>query len=1309
MRIANLNEFDGFHNNTGRVFAEEEQKLVSGADLKRFRKLVGSSANNFSSKDFEEVIRTYKLQLDLSDNTLSEAFFNDLLNDYNTISSTSRGSLFEFWATLLLSGFRIYRTATEAQNSYLEVKEDDDISAVLEQVTQKKFTKFTIQNCIAFFKAVPRGKSFDLETIKNLILTKFGLSKENHPNVIEFVNSLSEELFASGSWAQCFSKQNEVVQKSLSITSDCLERAFKLHLPKRLESFLSLDSNASSSSTLVLDKSLPVIKFNEKSALYALISLAMSCYPQISKLQACLNNKYDEVDLKQLEALKKDVNTHIEIFLLSAPTNCDGLHWLFNSGIPFLDDFHHGKISFDDLAQKFHIPSSLKELFKERLQKLDLDNLPKLSQLDFGLNYFRKQFGVMISSWSAVFIDRVFEIASVISVLKNELKLPEIFAKYPQDTNNLFKNLSLTEAEVTEVLKDFKNLKFKALQSIQHFLGLVQDKYATQDDVLIVQNFKAVCDRALAIYNSIDNAVEQFEKHESDNDLAKSPLVTALMQAKAQKEDLWHDWTLLREYRINKINTYNFGLDNPFKVLQDLEVRHNALHQGLESYLKKLERIPSFGDFDKVAVTDKDLSVILNRIVKVIQKRNDVVSSKIKSWFIESQIIRETLKTDPKTEVFCEEGNWYSPHNANRLLKTAKGALFVSPYANKKVQAYELSSKAKADPKAILKSFDSLLKTWNLGDFKGESHDTLLKVTLIWGMVKAAWLADDLEPTLFIDKELENLNLAFARPYEILVKSRPCEVVRYTLNAINAELMPVEAKLQKRNFYLNLAFKPIFKEVGYLPKKSWKIPAKFIQSLNNDDIVNAINELLFDGHVDNVALFKALSVLVKNKTITISDCASLLIQAPHDWVFRSPIKSLAKPNCDMARRIADLEGKVLTQAQGKFKFSSVKNGNLFYRLAGPSSIKSLLDGLLTAQTSLSEVQILPVVSSLDGKNLDSFKVDIALIIKQFIKKQDKQFKPTNIIGIDQGEFGIAFTVMPIDYYQKSNKDRRYLSGFVKINSFKALIKNVKKYRANQKPVKFTSVNSTMFQIRENVVGDVVGVIAALMFKFNAYPILENNLGNLESGSKALQNVYKQVNSYFLADNIDAHNNSRRDYWYKGNAWERQDLIFEFKNKDGKTDAKTVIFRPGFAVRAANTSKICHVCGRNPFDLLYEAKKQGIKEFEINAQGEIVLDGIEGLEAVKIKLYQASKAKRPNNMRAALDVPLKSGKISWDNLKNLCQRNLRRAPRFTNVKDSSQSRYHCVFVDCKCHDQEQHADINASFNIANRFLQALTRK
>ena len=72
-------------------------------------------------------------------------------------------------------------------------------------------------------------------------------------------------------------------------------------------------------------------------------------------------------------------------------------------------------------------------------------------------------------------------------------------------------------------------------------------------------------------------------------------------------------------------------------------------------------------------------------------------------------------------------------------------------------------------------------------------------------------------------------------------------------------------------------------------------------------------------------------------------------------------------------------------------------------------------------------------------------------------------------------------------------------------------------------------------------------------------------------------------------------------------------------------------------------------------------------------------------------------------------PLTAQSLSLKDFRKIVKANLRRAPKSLQSKDTTQSRYFCVFKDCDFHNRMQHADINAAINIGRRFLKTLIFK
>ena len=76
-----------------------------------------------------------------------------------------------------------------------------------------------------------------------------------------------------------------------------------------------------------------------------------------------------------------------------------------------------------------------------------------------------------------------------------------------------------------------------------------------------------------------------------------------------------------------------------------------------------------------------------------------------------------------------------------------------------------------------------------------------------------------------------------------------------------------------------------------------------------------------------------------------------------------------------------------------------------------------------------------------------------------------------------------------------------------------------------------------------------------------------------------------------------------------------------------------------------------------------------------------------------------------NARPPLARPV-NRRIQAGKLAALVKFNLRRPPHSLRSRDTAQSRYHCVYADCRA---RLHADANAAINIGRKFLDGMDRE
>ena len=152
--------------------------------------------------------------------------------------------------------------------------------------------------------------------------------------------------------------------------------------------------------------------------------------------------------------------------------------------------------------------------------------------------------------------------------------------------------------------------------------------------------------------------------------------------------------------------------------------------------------------------------------------------------------------------------------------------------------------------------------------------------------------------------------------------------------------------------------------------------------------------------------------------------------------------------------------------------------------------------------------------------------------------------------------------------------------------------------------------------------------------------------------------------------------------------------------------------PGAGVPAKWTSRICSTCGRNVFEaidkLLQKERESRVPiRIELDANGETMLDG-ETVRLLAAPTAQAEREARRRNERAQRTKPLADKEYSLTGFSKRVMENLRRPPRSVQTKDSRYSRYFCVYKDCPDHLRAKHADINAAVNIGRRHLEGLVK-
>lgn len=221
------------------------------------------------------------------------------------------------------------------------------------------------------------------------------------------------------------------------------------------------------------------------------------------------------------------------------------------------------------------------------------------------------------------------------------------------------------------------------------------------------------------------------------------------------------------------------------------------------------------------------------------------------------------------------------------------------------------------------------------------------------------------------------------------------------------------------------------------------------------------------------------------------------------------------------------------------------------------------------------------------KHDNNLYVSIPFVIRPQKAKADLT-KRTCYMGIDVGEYGLAWTVIDIDVQNK--KVHKVLKqGFIyeplthKVRNYVATIKD------NQVGGTFGMPDTKLARLRENAITSLRNQVHDIAMRYDAKPVYEREISNFETGSNKVKVVYdsvKRADTGRGPERTDAEN-------------AEADLVWGNRSK-----------KFGGEVDAYATSYICGFCGHSPY-----------REFENSKLGDET--------RAKDKLHQERKLSRPS--------------------------------------------------------------------------------
>lgn len=988
--------------------------------------------------------------------------------------------------------------------------------------------------------------------------------------------------------------------------------------------------------------------------------------------------------------------------------NSNGLAWLFAAGLDYWR-----KNSAEDIAAAYGVPDkALAAVERVRAAALAIPAQNFLWKGGKALNYgyFRRYVGGRLDSWVANYVKRLEELKGILSDMPEALSVPTSFISGKQD---FLDTTDCKRSEIELLCKAFNTSRTEAAEAVAQLLGKAGSAEKVKNAVDSVIKCSGLLNRLYAVRDQLANAMEQAAK-DADSPWCKIGI--------AVKEE-FAQWNALK--KLPKLNGMTGGVPNAESELENAErgyrdvtaarerlmahlrqwLASEGLHPDAVAFQEKVEqkRLSTRNAVQIASAPELAIRYLLNAVGRLVRDRSDECAKKVIGWFDANGIFQSRKD---RNQYFC-----------NHL-----GSLYVSPFSGRRHQGYRLGSAVVAERSALWTSLSEFVSRLSYAPYT-EASETLLRLTsLIQGRMISAIDRDIPKSVAQLGLGEEYMgSLPEGLKLQLSQEAVSPAVFSKAVNIYTSLLTGFAIVLRRNRFFLRTKFTWFGNQTLCLvPKeRQWRIPSRYQSSPRWTGILKS-GILVYDenGVVDTAKTFaNVASALRDKKRDDVGELGELLRQLPHDWCYELPFISKGKTETETEVLKVAKDGAAGT----KIAVAMVAKAGLA-RLIGPSSLKSRLDAMLI-DSSIAVGDMILLVDQPVRQGMECGKVKLeeeapilTLAIPMALranKSDEASPKPfTRIVAIDQGEAGLAYAVFNLSDWGKSDANP-IAAGTFPIRSIRRLIRGVRHYRQKGQSVqKFNQrFDSTMFTLRENVAGDVCGVIEGLMSRFHAFPILENEVRNLASGSKQLALVYKMVNARFLFSDVDMQNAERISWWCGAGCWMPEGFFREVPPEEAKKKGTRIIggktFKPlrifpGAGVRAAMTSRICSHCGRNVFDLLSQARDNGVRKVHVDAGGEVQL-GSETLKLYSRPSEEASRAARRRNERADWTEPMPESDLNLDALTKRIKENLRRPPRSRQSRDTTQSRYFCVFKDCEWNRTGYHADVNAAVNIGRRFL------
>jgi hypothetical protein len=1252
---------------------------------RRFRQQVGAAASR--QDDF---IRTLKFPLEQPQQGWPFRF-SDAQTLFNTTEGIGKGSLTGLVFCVLLSGGRLYRSSGERFASKTE-----------KLLPQQSFNEaFESSFCRPAGRFTPKG------LIEELSKTKKQKTKLDASLLAEYLYQLSDPdgqttdkellfkqictisgrlIYEEGIHEWSDIRKN--VSGCLTII-DALLASHNLNFPQLAPAFSNLPEQREPAGTLDFDARLPKRLDIENELLpYQAIAAQASLLIELG-------------EILDAESLKKAI---------TSSGKYEAFDWLFNKGLNYWKTEKLSEIqNYYDLSDDF---APYIGRIKEWALAIPTEQLFKKGTYEV----YKTTTGLKLTSWISNYWKRLEALQSSLDDLDTTtLTLHQDL--FSEEAQRWFSGQSASATELQQLIRQIEIRK----ADVQQALNVLRGEAGTLPTHQDIQTFESFSE----LLTMVDGEVE----------LLNNRLQQELDNAPKSEQTLWKQRKITKPKWLKalpKVPGLSGGVPDYRAEIDQAVSRYQQL---LGDYLDTVERVSSGTDWVSIVtstarneeqhIQHHPKAAELDCSVLAVQKLWDQYISQVRKAPLEfqQQVIKRMLASQlfatqqPAKDKPVQDKDlllWQQKQQqklANALILNQKGRIYVSPFSRGRHQPIAMEPQRLRDTN-LLDWIAADIQHWlSLSTTEGfrMAHDwQILRARLLLRALPA-----QVEAQLIRQDSLLALPLPELLRLQLQEEQLSAGIVNRALNLYLSEMRGLLAVIFRESFFLRTRFSRVGdNQLCYRPKLTdgqwqWQPPEQWLRSdkpaatwlrekqLENNGIVR----------IEDIKAFQ--KSLGKQWDRGSSTTGALLKELPHDWCLDLGMNSQYDFGDDT---VMALDKKSLGQPTRKKQVC---------RLIGNTAFKGWLDQQLTSNqithgdyTLIIEQHFNQTLSWENGQPViqvtpGSMELSVAVPITQAPENRPFDISQT-YIGIDLGEAGIGYAVV-------SSRTHELIEfGEIPIRSTGHLISRVKQHRKLAQPrQKFAQkFDTSLMELRENVVGDTAHVINSLMHHFNGAPILESSVRNLAKGANQLQLVYDKILNFYTYSDTDAHKAERKHFWCGAEKWEMPGVSeaivdreteddaangTDTKGKKRKTKTRNLILFPGSHVHPAGTSQVCSECGNNPYELLEQAYKDH-KTLTTDSQGLLTV-GDKQL-ALVVRPSGLSSQQRRLNKRAPYNQPLVNKKLTREDAIRQLRSQLRRAPESLRSRDTSQSRYHCAVVGC---GHSMHADANAAINIVRKWI------